>query len=323
MPLKLTQHNHYGGLCVTINLVMNMQINRLLEFVYILLHRKSVPARELAELLGVSRRTIYRDIEALSTAGIPIYTEKGKYGGVSLLPNSALMKSILSEQEQNEVLTALHGLSNMNVSKAGHVLKKLSTIFNKTVTNWLQVDFSDWGRASDYFYDFKTAILERRVAKFDYYDSKGNKTARCVEPVQLWFKSKSWYMKGFCLTRQSMRVYKLTRVKNLVVTDCHFSERVLSDVLNSLVTNNENVRSEVTIKLRIEPEMKYRLIDDFEEDEIEEQPDGGYIITLPWKEGDWVHGFVLSYAEHIEVLEPEYFRKAIKDRVKKIYERYF
>jgi len=302
---------------------MNMQISRLLELIYILLHRKSVPVRELAEQLGASRRTIYRDIEALSMAGIPIYIEKGKSGGATLLPNSALTKSVLSEQEQDEILTALHGLSNMNVSEADQVLKRLSMIFNKTATNWLQVDFSDWGKINDCFYDFKTAILERRIAKFDYCDSKGAKTFRCVEPIQLWFKSKSWYLKGFCLTRQSIRVYKLTRVKNLIVTDNHFSERVLSDTQDNLAADNEKTQSEITIKLRIEPEMKYRLIDDFEEDEIEEQPDDSFIITLPWKEGDWVHGFVLSYGEHMEVLEPEYFREVIKDRVKKIYERYF
>jgi len=298
-----------------------MQINRLLELVFILLHRKNVPARELAELLGVSRRTIYRDIEALSIAGIPIYTEKGKSGGVSLLSSSVLTKSILSEQDQNEVLTALHGLSNMHISEADQVLKRLSTIFNKTVTNWLHVDFSDWGRANDYFYDFKSAILERRITKFDYYDSKGDKTFRCVEPIQLWFKSKSWYLKGFCLTRESMRVYKLTRVKNLVVTDNHFLERVLSDTNDTFT--DDDTRNEAVIKLRIEQEMKCRFIEDFEEDEIDEQPNGGCIITLPWREGDWVHGFVLSYAEHVEVLEPEHFREAIKNRVKKIYKKYF
>ena len=299
-----------------------MQINRLLELVYILLYRKSVPARELAELLGVSRRTIYRDIETLSMAGIPIYTEKGKSGGVRLLP-SALTKSVLSEQEQEEILTALQGLSNMNISEADQVLKRLSGIFNKTATNWLQVDFSDWGKTNDYFYDLKSAILERRIAQFDYYDSKGNKTFRCVEPIQLWFKSKSWYLKGFCLTREDMRVYKLTRVKNLVVTGEYFPGRELPPAEDSLATNNEQPQRDVMIKLRIDAAMKYRLIDDFETDEIEEQPDGGFIITVPWKEGDWVHGFVLSYGEHMEVLAPAHFREVIKDRVKKSYERYF
>lgn len=61
-----------------------MQINRLFEIVYILLDKKMVTARELSEHLEVSQRTIYRDIDTLSAAGIPIYTNKGKGGGISL-----------------------------------------------------------------------------------------------------------------------------------------------------------------------------------------------------------------------------------------------
>jgi len=296
-----------------------MQISRLLELIYILLHRKVVPARELAEQLGVSRRTIYRDIDTLSLAGIPIYTEKGKGGGVTLLPDSVLNKSILSEQEQNEILTALHGLSNMKVAEANQVLQKLSTIFNKTATNWLQVDFSDWSGANDYFNDFKTAILERRIAAFDYYNSYGDKTFRRIEPTQLWFKSKSWYLKGFCLTKQDMRVYKLSRVKNLTVTDTHFLQRECVESQDN--PESRNTQKEIRIQLRIMPEMKFRLFDDFDENQIEEQPDGSFILTVSWEEDNWVHGFILSYGEYAEVLAPEHLRKTIKDKAKKIFDR--
>ena len=299
-----------------------MQINRQLELVYILLHRKTIPAKELAQQLGVSRRTIYRDIEALSIAGIPIYTEKGKGGGVSILPDSVLNKSILSEQEQNQVLTALHGLSTMNILEADKVLTKLSAIFNKAATNWLAVDFADWSGANNYFNDFKTAILEQRVARFDYYNSYGDKTARAIEPVQLWFKSKSWYVRGYCLIKQAMRVYKLTRVKNLVVTDSHFPTRALPATQEDTAPNDEKHQRETIVKLHIGPEMKYRIFDDFEESDVEEQPDGSYIVTLPWEVDNWVHGFVLSYGEFIQVLEPSGLAEAIRDKAEKIAARY-
>jgi len=83
-----------------------MQINRLLEIVYILLEQKTVTAKTLSAQFGVSRRTIYRDIDALSLAGIPVYAEKGKGGGIRLLPEYVLSKSILNEQEQHEILSA-------------------------------------------------------------------------------------------------------------------------------------------------------------------------------------------------------------------------
>ena len=183
-----------------------MQMNRQFEIIYLLLNKKSTTAKELAEHIGVSQRTIYRDIDTLSLAGIPIYTEKGKGGGISLLPDYVLNKSILSEQEQNEILSALQGLSSVKTAETDQVLKKLSTIFNKNTVRWLEVDFTDWSFANGKaFYDFKTAILERRIAEFDYYSTYGEMTHRRVEPIQLWFKSRAWYIKCFCLLRQDIQ----------------------------------------------------------------------------------------------------------------------
>ena len=74
-----------------------LQINRLFEIIYLLLEKKTLTARELAELFEVSPRTIYRDVETLSQAGIPIYMSKGKGGGISLLPDYILNKAVLSD----------------------------------------------------------------------------------------------------------------------------------------------------------------------------------------------------------------------------------
>ena len=295
--------------------MLAIQINRLFEIVYVLLAQKSVTAKELAERFEVSQRTIYRDVDTLSLAGIPVYTEKGKNGGISLLPEFVLSKSILSEQEQNEILSALHGLSNVKTSETNQVLKKLSTIFNKSAANWLEVDFSDWGyHNGGVFNDFKIAILERKVAEFDYYSTYGEKTHRCIEPIQLWFKSKSWYIKGFCLIRQDMRLFKLTRVKNLKLTDEHFAER---DLLATppVRTPSEYQKQDVRLKFRISPEMAYRVYDEYGEDIAEKQADGSFIVTVTWPEDEWVYGTILSYGEYIEVLEPEHIREIIKNKM--------
>ena len=119
-----------------------MQINRLFQIIYKLLDKKSLTAKELAEQLDVSVRTIYRDVEALSLAGIPVYTEQGKGGGISLLPDFVLNKSILNEWEQDEILSALSGLSAVKTLETERVLQRLSTFFNKAVVNWIDVDFS-------------------------------------------------------------------------------------------------------------------------------------------------------------------------------------
>jgi len=184
---------------------MKMQTGRLFEIIYLLLNKERVTARELAERFGVSTRTIYRDIDTISLAGIPVYTEKGKGGGISLLPDFVLSKSVFSEQEQNEILSMLHGLSQLQSADSAQLLQKLSAIFNKTAANWLEVDFSDWNfEREDFWSDLKTAILSRRIAEFDYYSTYSEKTHRRVEPIQLWFKSKAWYLRAYDLTRKDL-----------------------------------------------------------------------------------------------------------------------
>ena len=298
-----------------------MSIYRLFEIIYILLRENKVPARELAEQLGVSRRTICRDIDTLSLAGVPVYAERGKGGGVGLLPDFVLNKSILSEQEQNEILSALHGLSNIKTGETSQVLRKVSAIFKKTAIDWLDVDFSGWTYENDFFRDFKVAITKRHIVEFDYYNSSGEKTFRRVEPIQLWFKSKSWYLRGFCLGKQDLRVYKLTRIKNLVVTNKHFPERDLS-VMSDSSTDSLYEQEIVTLKLRIESEMTYRVYDDFNETEIEKQADGSFIVTTEFSEDNWVYGFLLSYGKHIEVLEPKRIRNILKTKAQEILKKY-
>ena len=300
-----------------------MQISRLFEIVYVLLRRKSITANELAERFGVSQRTIYRDIDTLSLSGIPVYTVKGKGGGISLLPDFVLSKSILSEQEQDEILSALKGLTKVTAADTGHVLEKLSAIFNRSATDWLAVDFSDWNEGGGrYFYDFKTAILERRITTFDYYSTFGEKTSRRIEPMQLWFKSKAWYIKGFCLTRQDIRLFRLTRVTNLAVTDELFSARDLLAIQPAPI-NPDRIMNEIELTIKIEAEMAYRIYDEFCDENVAPQPDGSYIVSVTWPEDEWLYGMLMSYGEHIEVLAPDHVRESMKDKLLRSAKKYF
>ena len=297
-----------------------MQANRLFEIIYILLNKESVTAKELAEKLKVSTRTIYRDVDSLSLAGIPVYTEKGKGGGIFLLPNFVLNKSILSEAEQNEILTALHGISHVMTGETKDVLNRLSTIFKRTATNWLDVDFSDWSYCKDFFNDFKIGIFERRIVAFEYFNTYGEKSERRVEPMQLWFKSKAWYIKAYCLNRQAMRLFKLTRIKNLKLTDETFPVRNLLSEPPPMPSKRED--TEITLRMRVAPELTYRVFDEFDEEDIERQSDGSFIVRATWPEDNWVYGYVLSYGEYGEVLEPEHLREIIKTKTHKMLGKY-
>ncbi|MDR1330430.1 MAG: YafY family transcriptional regulator, partial [Oscillospiraceae bacterium] len=224
--------------------------------------------------------------------------------------------------EQSEILSALHGLSSVKTAETGQVLKKLSAVFNKSAVNWLEVDFSGWGFENGaVFHDLKRAILEHRVVEFDYYSTHGEKTCRRAEPLQLWFKSRAWYAKCFCLTGRDVRLFKLTRVKKLTVTEERFAER---DLLSAPPNDSPagHTKQDVTLRLKIAPEMAYRVYDEFDENQIKKQPGGGYEVTVTWPEDDWVYGTILSYGEYIEVLEPPHIRELVRGKAEKISEKY-
>ena len=302
--------------------VILVQTGRLFEIIYLLMNRDRVTAKELAERFGVSSRTIYRDIDTISLAGVPIYTEKGKGGGISLLPDFVLNKSILSEEEQGEILASLQGLTQIQSADADHVLQKLSTVFNKTAAKWLEVDFSDWSfEQQDFWGGFKSAILQKRIAEFDYYSSYSEKTRRRVEPIQLWFKSRAWYLKAYDLNKRDLRLFRLSRVRNMHVTDESFVERNLL-VEETITTPSTSQRPDVTLRLRIKAEMAHRVLDEFASVVEEQEADGSYIVSLCWPEDNWVYGTILSFGEYIEVLAPAHIREIIRDKAKKIVEQY-
>ena len=151
-----------------------MQINRLFEMVYLLLSKERVTAGEMAKHFEVSPRTIYRDVELLSSAGIPIYMTKGKGGGISLLPNFVLNKAVLTDNEKTDILSALHAMDAVSLEKTDTAVKKLSSIFGSDDSDWIEVDFSGWANAkeeAEIFATLKKAILKKNTVKFLYYSS--------------------------------------------------------------------------------------------------------------------------------------------------------
>jgi len=301
---------------------MKLHTSRLFEIIYLLLNKERITAKELAERFGVSTRTIYRDIDTIGLAGIPVYAEKGKGGGISLLPEFVLSRSVFSEHEQNEILSMLHGLSRIQPAESEQLLRKLSAIFNKTAANWLEVDFSDWSYESEDFWSgLKAAILDRCIAEFDYYSTYSEKTHRRVEPIQLWFKSKAWYLRAYDLDKNDLRLFKLSRMRDLAVSGDFFHERdLLIDEDGSAPSANQKLM--VDLRLRIKAEMAYRVLDEFAADVETQGEDGSYIISVHWQEDTWVYSTILSFGEYIEVLEPPHIREIIREKAKRIVEQY-
>ena len=298
-----------------------MQINRLFEIIYILLNKKSITAKELADRFEVSVRTIYRDVDTLSSAGIPIYASQGKGGGISLLDDYVLDKSVLSEREQNEILYALQSLSITQAPETSRVLDKLSSLFNKNRTNWIEVDFSPWGsdeKRTCQFTLIKDAILSLRIIEFNYVSSSGEKSIRRVEPVKLIFKVNAWYLQAFCLTRKTYRTFKITRMSDVLMTPEYFSERDFE----GLKENNQVQKTQIDVCLNISAEGAYRVYDEFGEEDITKNKDNSYTVKASMPNGEWIYNYLFSYGPLLEVIEPSDIRLEMKNRIKVMMNKY-
>jgi predicted DNA-binding transcriptional regulator YafY len=300
-----------------------VQLNRLFEIVYILLDKNTVTAKELAEHFEVSPRTIYRDIEALSAAGIPVFTSKGKGGGISLLGDFVLNKSVLSAQEQNEILISLQSMKAITFPDIEPVLNKMSILFNKARASWIEVDFSRWGserQERDQFGLLKNAIINKQVISFDYFSSYGEKTSRPVEPLKLIFKSQGWYLYGFCRLKGRPRIFKISRIKNLVVGEEIFKRGIPAEAIDLNEPPPPLIMLDITLK--IDAKMAYRVFDEFPEKAIQQNDEGGFTVRVSLPEDEWVYGYILSFGPYAEVLEPPRIRQLIAERLQALLQKY-
>ena len=102
-----------------------MKTSRLFNILMLLIERRSISSTELAQILEVSVRTIYRDIDTLSQAGIPLYTTTGKYGGIHLTDGYVVDKAMFSEKEQEEIITSLQSIKDKPGIDINNVRKKI------------------------------------------------------------------------------------------------------------------------------------------------------------------------------------------------------
>ena len=299
---------------------MNIKLARLFEIVQILLTEKKVTAEKLACHFEVSKRTIYRDIETLTLAQIPVYSEKGRYGGIGLIKNFTIDKSFLSQNEQNEILFALQSLNAVQYSKNNITLTKLNSIFNRKADDWIEVDFSRYGENDSILFEkIKNSILEKKVIKFIYFNTKGKKSKRTVEPLKLWFKEKAWYLFAYCRKKKDIRQFKIARIKNLELTCEHFERELKKEDWK----NQNNVNGKVTkIVIEVDKSQAYRVYDEFFEENIAKKENGNFEITIEIFENEWLYGYLLSFGEHLKVLKPARIREILVKKVERMRENY-
>ena len=297
-----------------------MKDNRLFRILYYILEKGKVTASELADKFEVSVRTIYRDIDSISSAGIPIYALQGKGGGIEIAEDFVLSKSLLSENEKQQIMSALQGLDNTTIQRENELLTKLSALFKMKNTSWIEVDFNNWQNNKMYektFDDIKSAILSKNIISFTYFSSNEKETSRRVKPVKLLFKSQDWYLYAFCLLRNDFRYFKLSRIKNLEIYTEKFDDNFEDAILKKEMPHENTVH----IKVKFDRKVAFRVYDEINGEIIEDDEGNLYAeIEIP---NDYnLFNYIFSFGDGAEVLEPKEIRMQIKEIINKMAGKY-
>lgn len=301
-----------------------MKVDRLVSIIMILLDKERIGAQELADMFEVSPRTIYRDIDAINMAGIPVRSTSGVGGGFEIMQQYKIDKKVFSTADLSALLMGLSSLSGMvRGDELVHALAKVKSFIPadkakdiELKVNQICIDLSPWMGNSNiqpYLEIIKAGLQESRLLTFEYVAHHGNKTARTVEPYQLVLKGSHWYLQGYCHIRNDYRLFRLSRMSNLQMQEETFTPRdyqkpqlEFADILETMQTK---------IKIRVHKSVMDRVLDYCTYEDL--SPDGNeyYIVNFPFIENEYHYDILLSFGDKCECLEPLHIRTKMKHRI--------
>jgi predicted DNA-binding transcriptional regulator YafY len=301
-----------------------MKVDRLVSIIMILLDKERISAQELAAMFEVSPRTIYRDIDSINMAGIPVCGASGVGGGFEIMQKYKIDRKVFSTADLSAILMGLSSLSNMiRGDELVNALAKVKSFIPadrakdiELKANQLYIDLSPWmgnRNIQPYLEVVKTALQESKLLSFDYADRYGNKTVRTAEPYQLVLKSSHWYWQGYCHKRNDFRLFKLSRISNLQMQEEAFTPRDYQKPILDFAEILETMQTK--IKIRIHKSVMDRVLDFCSYEDFSPDGDEHYIVHFPFIENDYYYNILFSFGDKCECLEPLHIRAEMKRRI--------
>jgi predicted DNA-binding transcriptional regulator YafY len=308
-----------------------MKIDRLIAIIMVLLERDKVSAEKLAEMFEVSTRTIYRDLDSINQAGIPILTTSGPGGGSEILKTYKVEKRLFSTSDITALLMGLGSIqTNISSEQIVGTLAKVKGMVppekQKEMdfrVNQIKIDLTPWLHArhlTETIEIMKTALEEKRLLRFEYRDFKNSKSHREIEPYRLLLKGEDWYIQGYCLNRNDYRTFKLLRIQNLSILDTNFQLRDFP--AERLDDSQINDKSMVPVRLRVHEDIRDLIVARFGENCL--TPDGAshYYADIYLPIDDMACRYLMGFGNKCECLEPEELRERMSKMVGEVYKFY-
>jgi len=310
-----------------------MKVDRLVSIIMILIDKKRIGAQELADMFEVSPRTIYRDIDTINMAGIPVRSTSGVGGGFEIMENYKIDRKVFSTADLSALLMGLSSLSGMmRGDELVNALAKVKSFIPadkakdiEVKANQIYIDLSPWignKNIQPYLETIKKALQESKLLSFEYADRYGNTTARTAEPYQLIVKGSHWYWQGYCHKRNGFRLFKISRTSNLQIQEEFFTPRDYQRPQLDFTDIFETMQTQ--IRIRIHRSLMDRVLDYCTYEHFSPDGEEHYLVSFPFIENEYYYNILFSFGDKCECIEPLHIRTEMKRRIHDIatiYER--
>lgn len=317
-----------------------MRADRLLKMMLLLQTRGKYTAEELANALEVSVRTIYRDVNALSISGIPIYTDKGPGGGIQLIEDYRTSLTGFSEDEVKALfmLNVPGAMISLGVSdEIQRALLKLSASLPASLqeahtrvrqriiidTDWLKTGKDP---APSYLRSLYQAVWQDRCIRVIINYAFGYRAQRILEAYGLVSRGEQWYL--VCRVANHFKVFSLLQFESLEVLEETFQRAIDFDLAAFWQTWFDGLGIDIgySAKLLIKAQVldylrKTNSVNISDEDEL--SGDGKKITTLRFDDFSHALKTILGLGNAVEVLDPLALRMSVADyarQIMKVYE---
>ncbi len=288
-----------------------MKYQIMIKMLMLLTSRRKVTAGEIADRFEISVRSVYRYVEELNVAGVPIDVVRGRSGGIYIADTFKLPSGYFTRGEYAATINALTAMSStMNDGDIISALEKLQRQQKAdkrelSVCGNIIVDGGAWADLGKFPQKMKVceqAVKESQCLEIDYISRDGEHSRRVIDPYVLILKQNVWYIYAFCHTRQDFRTFKIGRIKGARFTGRPF---VKKEITRDEIPLNFEYTSEQLIPVTLE--IKKDALADVEEwlgvDNIEPRGNG-LVATVSLPDDEMLVDKILGYGGKVKVLSP-------------------
>lgn len=315
------------------------KISHLLEMIITLQYKGLTTASELADTLGVDKKTIYRYINSLNEANIPIHTKKGRYGGFYIDKEFYMKPSKLNEEELQSLLMASHVLTEENGFVGEKSLKTaIEKIKSLCINEDNQLKYLNDSGSFNANEIGSLQSLEDKIAKINYAMSRGrtlslnylslnknNLTIEKLDCYNLIFREGAWHAIGYNHRKDSVQTFRVSRISSLKITD-EIYMRPYNFSLKDYIRDNWGSFKEGKIKVTIKfSEEAVPLIKSGKwhiSEELEILEDGSVLFNLYVDETGELKNWVIGFGRNAELIEPQQLREEIKQELAEMCKKY-